>query len=82
MNIDEIKAKVDTILTKKENQKRFRILKDFIDNRTDPTGHVTVTIEKETFTVDPGELKKLINKRIDNEDTTTDEVELKTLANG
>lgn len=82
MNIDEIKNKVDVIVTKKENQKRFRKLKDFIDDRTDPSGLVTITIEKETFTVDPSELKKLLNKRIDDEDTMADEAELKTLANG
>lgn len=82
MNIDEIKAKVDTILTKKENQKRFRKLKDFIDNRKNPTGPVAVTIEGLILNVNSGELKKFINKSIDDEDTTTDEAELKTLANG
>lgn len=82
MNIDKVKEKVDVIVTKKQNQKRFRELKDFIDNRTDPSGLVTISVEKESFTVDPVELKKLLNKRIDDEDTTTDETELKTLANG
>ena len=82
MNIDKVKQTVDVILTKKENQNRFRKLKDFIDNRTDPTGLVTISVEKESFTVDPAELKKLLNKRIDDEDTTADEAELKTLANG
>lgn len=82
MNIDRVKEKVDVIVTKKENQKRFRKLKDFIDNRTDPSGLVTITVEKESFTVDPVELKKLLNKRIDDEDATADEAELKTLTNG
>ena len=82
MNIDKVKQTVDVILTKKENQNRFRKLKDFIDNRTDPTGLVTISVEKESFTVDPAELKKILNKRIDDEDTTADEAELKTLANG
>jgi hypothetical protein len=82
MNIDEVKNKVDVIVTKKENQRRFRKLKDFIDERTNPSGLVTITVEKETFTVDPVDLKKLINKRIDDEDTTADEAELIILANG
>lgn len=82
MNIDEVKNKVDVILTKKENQKRFRKLKDYIDNRTNPSGLVSITVEKETFSVEPVELKKLLNKRIDDEDTTVEEAELKTLTNG
>jgi hypothetical protein len=80
MNIDEVKEVVDRIVSKKQAVSRFQELKDFIDNRTNPAGLVTITIEKETFDADPVEVKKLLNKRIQDNDTTDDEIELKNKA--
>lgn len=80
MNIDEVKKIVDTIVSKKETASRFEGLKTFIDNRTNPSGLVTVTVEKETFDADPQDIKQLLNKRIADLDTTADEAELKQKA--
>lgn len=80
MNIDEIKEVVDRIVAKKEHAKRFESLKTFVDDRTDPTGEVEITVEKETFAVDPKDLKKLLDKKITDQDTTSDEAELKLKA--
>ena len=80
MNIDEVKEVVDRIVSKKQAVSRFQELKNFVDNRTNPQGLVTITIEKETFDADPVEVKKLLNKRIQDNDTTDDETELKNKA--
>lgn len=80
MNIDEVKQVVDRILAKREDVSRFEKLKTFIDDRTDPTGKVTITIEKESFEVDPADVKAMLTKQIQTKDTASDEAELKQKA--
>lgn len=80
MNIDEIKEVVDRIIAKRGQADAFARLKTYIDDRTDPSGLVTITVEKETFAVDPVELKKLLDKEALKYVVTQDEVELKNKA--
>lgn len=77
MNIDEIATIVGRIVSKKDAAKRFEKLKSFIDNRTNPQGTVTISVEDEQFDVDPVDLKHILDKKIASEDTTQDETELK-----
>jgi hypothetical protein len=77
MKIEEVKHVVDRIIEKKANADKFSALKKFIDDRTNPQGEVLITVESQTFSVQPGELKALLNRKIQDQDTTSDEDELK-----
>jgi phage shock protein A len=82
MDINKLKTIFDRILSKQESISRFERLKTHIDERTQPNDLVTITVEKETFDVDPKELKKILDKKITENDTTTDLADLKREING
>jgi len=80
MNFEEIKQIVEKVDGKLKEIARFEKLKTYIDERTDPTGAVVITVEKETFSVGPTDLKALLDNKIQANDTTADLTDLKNKA--
>ena len=80
MIFSEIKQIVDRIEVKLKEKTRFEGLKTYIDERTDPNGVVVIKVENEEFAVDPADLKKILDKKIIEQDTSADEQELKLKA--
>lgn len=79
MNIDEIKGIVDRIVRKNEAKKWLEDLLLLIDDRT-AAGLIEVEFGKRVLHVDAVDFKKLVDKRIAEQDVTADIAELKQKA--
>jgi hypothetical protein len=80
MNIQEITQIVERINKKLGQKAEFEALKKHIDDRTNPLGVVAITIEQRTFDADPVSIKKILDDKIAQQDTQSDETELKIKA--